>query len=185
MTMMTTKLTADVSVVDAFRLLKAGFPVHIAPAPEATDETRLRGGWKDRKGNIHYDRCAFYSEPETAMAVARAFGQDCLFGLYPNSFGNGRVYLLKDLLRHRVLALRYAGNYVSDGEYLFVACLGDELPFEAEVLGSLPADLVLIFVADIRTRLYGQVYADTTEPAPAEPVLPSLLLPQKPQNPYN
>ena len=169
MMMMTAKLTADVNVVDAFRLLKAGFPVYIASAPEATDETRLRGAWKDREGNIHYDRSAFYLEPETAMAVARAFGQDCVLGLYPNSFGNGRVYLLKDLIRHRVLALHHTGNYVSDGEHLLVACLGNKLPFEAEVLGWAPTDLVLTFVYT-HTHAHTRKQAGTTEPALSEPV---------------
>jgi len=141
------EIIGQISVAKAFSLLKSGKPISIASAPESMDVLPVRGAYKDREGNIHYDQWAFYLQPETAIAVARAFLQDCLFGLYPNDRGNGRVYLLKDLIRHRVLALRHAGGYVSDGEHLLVACLGDTLPFEpiGEVQ-SLPADLVLTFV---------------------------------------
>jgi hypothetical protein len=136
----------QIGVAQAFSLLKSGKPIFIASAPESMDVLPLRGAYKDREGNIHYDRWAFYLQSETAIAVARAFLQDCLFGLYPNTVGNGKVYLLKDLMRHRVLALHKAGGYVSDGEHLLVACLGDNLPFEAEVVDSVPTDLVLTFV---------------------------------------
>jgi len=136
----------QISVEQAFSLLKTGKPMFIASAPESMDVLPVRGAYKDREGNIHYDRWAFYLQPETAIAVARAFLQDCLFGLYPNEKGNGRVYLLKDLIPHRVSALRHAGGYVADGEHLLVACVGNELPFEAEVADSVPADLVLTFI---------------------------------------
>lgn len=136
----------QIDVAQAFSLLKSGKPISIASAPESMDVLPLRGAYKDSKGNIHYDRWAFYTEPATAVAVARAFMQDCLFGLYPNPVGNGRVYLLKDLVRNRVLSLRHTGGYVSDGEHLLTTCLGDSLPFEAEVLDEVPADLVLTFI---------------------------------------
>jgi hypothetical protein len=136
----------QISVAQAFSLLKLDKPIFIASAPEGMDALPLRGAWKDCKGNIHYDRWAFYLQPETAIAVARAFLQDCIVGMYPNTVGNGRVYLFKDHIPNRTLALRHTGGYVADGEHLLVACLGNELPFGAEVLDSVPADLVLTFV---------------------------------------
>jgi len=165
----------QLSVSDAFALLRKGLAVHIASAPEEEGVLPVRGAWKDREGNIHYDRSAFYLHPKLAIEVARAFGQDCVFGLYPNSFGNGRVYLLKDLIRYRVLALHHTGGYVSDGDHLLVACLGDDLPFEAEVLGWVPADLVLTFACThthAHTRKQaGSAEPVSTEPAPSEPAL--------------
>jgi hypothetical protein len=153
------KQSGYLSVSDAFALLRKGVAVYIAPAPEAEEVLPLRGAWKDGKGDIRSDRVSLYLSKDDALKTARAFGQECIIGLYPNTFGNGRVYLLKDLIRHRVLALRYAGNYVADGEYLLVACLGSELPFEAEVLGSLPADLVLTF--SLRTHTHARAHAYT------------------------
>jgi hypothetical protein len=155
----------QLSVSDAFALLRKGVAVYIASAPEAEEVFPLRGGWKDGEGDIRFDRVSFYLSQDTALRVARAFGQDCIIGLYPNAFGNGRVYLLKDLIRHRVFALRYAGNYVSDGEHLLIACLGNELPFEAEVLGSIPTDLVLTF--PVHTHTHTRTRSHTLAPAPA------------------
>jgi len=169
----------QLSVSDAFALLRKGVAVYIASAPEGEEVLPLRGAWKDGNRDIRFDRVSVYLSKDTALKVARAFGQDCIIGLYPHAFGNGRVYLLKDLIRHRVLALHYAGNYISDGEHLLVACLGDDLPFEAEVLGSLRADLVLTFSVSTHTHTYAPALAPTrlrergqagsTEPSPAEP----------------
>ena len=188
------------SVSDAFALLRKGVAVYIASAPEGEEVLPLRGAWKDGNRDIRFDRVSVYLSKDTALKVARAFGQDCIIGLYPNAFGNGRVYLLKDLIRHRVLALHYAGNYVSDGEHLLIACLGDELPFEAEVLGSLRADLVLTFSvgthththapapaptrlrsAPAPTRLRKRGQAGSAEPSPAEPA-PANSAPENPKS---
>jgi hypothetical protein len=136
------------SVLEAFEELKAGNPVYIASAPEGMDTQMVRGAWKDSKGKIYHDLCAFYSHKDTAMTIAHLYGQKCIFCLYPAPLGNGRVYLLKDSLRNRVLALRYGGGYVSDSEHLLIACLGSEPPFEMEIVDSLPVDLVLSFVVE-------------------------------------
>jgi hypothetical protein len=153
------------SVSDAFALLRKGVAIHIASAPEAEGVLPLRGAWKDGNGDIRSDRVSLYLSKDDALKTARAFGQECIIGLYPNTFGNGRVCLLKDFIRHRVLALRYTGNYVSDGEHLLIACLGSKLPFEAEVLGSLPADLVLTFAVSTPTHTHTHARAHAYAPA--------------------
>jgi hypothetical protein len=141
--MQQTKQMETIDVAQAFSLLKSGTPIFIAPAPEG--EKALQGAWKDSKANIYRDRSAFYLRKEMALQTARAFQQQVIFCLYPFERGNGRVYLLKDHIHNRTLALRHTGGYVSDGEHLLVACLGDKLPFEGEVIDELPADLVLSF----------------------------------------
>ena len=130
MEMMTAKLTADVNVVDAFRLLKAGVPIYIASAPEATGEIRLREAWKDDDGDIRYDYSAVYLAEEPALTVARAFNQPYILALTANPKAKAKAYLLPDTIRNRVYALRYAGGYISDGTYLMTAVeAGKRVPF--------------------------------------------------------
>jgi hypothetical protein len=133
------------SVSEAFAMLKAGTPLFVASAPEGMDTQGLREAWKDSKGYFHSDLCAFYTRIEDAMTVARLYGQDCILCLFPAPSGNGRAYLVKDLIRNRVSAIREAGGYIADGEHLLITRLGDEPLSEMEVEDSLPADLVLTF----------------------------------------
>jgi hypothetical protein len=130
------------SVSDAFTILRAGIPVYIASAPEASGVLPLRGGWKDDKGDLHFDLSCVYLSKDTALKVARAFGQVCIFAATPNPEATGRVYLLQDTMRNRVYSLRYAGGYTADGTHLMTAVADGELPFEpiGEVY-SLPADI--------------------------------------------
>ncbi len=133
------------NVAEAFAILKKGTPVFVASAPEGMDTRGVREAWKDSKGYFHRDLCAFYTRIEDAMMVARLYGQDCVFCLYPTPSGNGRAYLVEDTVRNRISAIRHAGGYIADGEHLLIACLGNEPPVEMEVEDSLPADLVLTF----------------------------------------
>jgi hypothetical protein len=118
------KLTADVNVADAFRLLKTGVPIYIAPAPEATDEIRLREAWKDNNGDIHYDYSAVYLDKDTALQVARAFNQDSILALRLAKRGKGKAYLLRDTIHNRVMTLLHAGGYTADGNFLLTATDG-------------------------------------------------------------
>ncbi len=133
------------NVAEAFAMLKQGTPVFVASAPEGADTRGVREAWKDSKGYFHRDLCAFYTNIEDAMTVARLYGQDCVFCLYPSPTGNGRAYLVEDTVRNRISAIRHTGGYIADGEHLLIAHLGDTLPCEMEVMDSLPADLVLSF----------------------------------------
>jgi hypothetical protein len=130
------------SVSDAFTILRAGLPIFIASAPEASGAMPLRGAWKDYNGDLHFDLSCVYLSKETALKVGRAFGQVCIFAATPNPDAKGRVYLLQDTMRNRVLSLRYAGGYTADGTYLMTSVADGELPFEP--IGeaySLPADV--------------------------------------------
>jgi hypothetical protein len=130
------------SVSDAFTILRAGLPIYIASAPEGSGALPLRGAWKDDKGDLHFDLSCVYLSKDTALTVARAFGQVCIFSATPNPDAKGRVYLLQDTMRNRVYSLRYAGGYTADGTHLLTSVREGELPFEpiGEVY-SLPADI--------------------------------------------
>jgi hypothetical protein len=143
---MTMQMTQQMSVAQAFSLLKSGKPVFLASAPEGTKA--LRGAWKGDDGDIHHDLWAVYTDKKTASSVARAYGQG-VFALKPAKRGNGQVYLLKDSIRNRVFALRYAGNYATDGEHLLVVCLGKPLLFEDEIIDWVPTKAEG-FVKDVR-----------------------------------
>jgi len=120
-------------VLDAFRLLQRGVPVYIASAPEDECAFLLKGAWRDDDGRVHYDRSTIYLQRQTALEVARAFQQQCILALVPFEDAEGAVYLLKDTPLNRTLALRYAGGYTADGEYLFTACTaGVDLPVNIE-----------------------------------------------------
>jgi len=136
------ELLGYLSVSDAFTVLRAGLPVYIASAPEASGALPLRGAWKDDDGDLHFDLACVYLSKDTALQVARAFNQMCIFAATPNPEARGRVYLLQDTMRNRVLSLRYAGGYTADGTHLMTSVADGELPFEpiGEV-HSLPADI--------------------------------------------
>jgi len=135
------------SVSDAFTILRAGIPAYIASAPEPSGALPLRGGWKDDEGNLPFEVFCVYLSKETALKVARAFQQRFIIALTPNPEAQGRVYLLQDTVRNRVLSLRYAGLYIADGTHLMTAVADGELPFEpVGEAHSLPADLVLTLV---------------------------------------
>jgi len=141
----TMTLTAEqmgfLSVSDALTILRAGLPVYIASAPEVSGALPLRGGWKDDEGNLPYEVFCVYLSKDTALQVARAFGQKFIISITPNPEATGRVYLLQDTMRNKVLSLRYEGLYVADGTHLLTKADG-ELRFEpiGEVQ-SLPADI--------------------------------------------
>jgi hypothetical protein len=130
------------SVSDAFTILRAGIPVYIASAPEPSGGLPLRKGWKDYNGDLHFDLSCVYLSKDTALKVARAFGQVSIFAIAPNPEAQGRVYLLQDTVRNRVLSLRYAGIYIADGTHLMTAVADGELPFEpVGEAHPLPADI--------------------------------------------
>jgi hypothetical protein len=130
-------------VLDAFRLLQKGVPVYIASAPEDEAAFLLKGAWRDEEGRIHFDRSTIYLQRSTALEVARAFRQECILALTPYTDAEDAVYLLKDTPLNRTIALRYAGGYTADGEYLLVAVkAGADLPVYVEgEHDMLPADV--------------------------------------------
>jgi len=171
------ELLGYLSVSDAFTILRAGLPVYIASAPEPSGALPLRGAWKDDEGNLPFEVFCVYLSKDTALKVARAFGQKFIIALTPNPEAQGRVYLLQDTVRNRVLSLRYAGLYVADGTHLLTAVADGELPFEP--IGeahSLPANIAFPSTdthththAPTPTRLRERGQAGTAEPAPANP----------------
>jgi len=147
------------SVSDAFAVLRAGVPIYIASAPEASGVLPLRGAWKDKDGDLHFDLACVYLSKDTALQVARAFNQKCIFAATPNPEARGRVYLLQDTVRNRVLSLRYAGLYVADGTHLLTAVADGELSFEpVGEAHSLPANTTLPYT-HTRIRLRACAYA--------------------------
>ena len=129
-------------VSDAVSVLLAGIPVYVASAVEPTDELKLRGGWVDDDGNLHYDWAGFYLCKDTALQVGRANAQQCILSLTPNAIGTGRVYLLKDTPRNRNIALKYCGGYTADGKCLITATNKDiPLTLLGKVLNTVSVDI--------------------------------------------
>ena len=129
------------TVVDAFRLLEAGFPVYIVSAPLESNALPLEGGWKDDDGKVHLDCSCICLSLEKARQIGREYNQECILALYPSADGEAEAYLLVDTPFARQVALDYAGGYTGDGEYLLVGVKGDASPFSEAYEDWTPVDM--------------------------------------------
>ena len=132
------------SASDAYALLQAGLPIYIVSAPPETNALPLDGGWVDDDGNIHYDCSAVVLNPETAMAIGRAFRQQCIMRVYPCHNGNAEVYLMPDTEFNRQVALKYCGGYTADGKWLVAAVDAEKSVFLPEYAEYTLADVEFI-----------------------------------------
>ena len=133
-----------ISASDAFYLLEAGITLYVVSAPVDTHALPLAGAWKDDTGTIHTDCSAVVLNPATAHEIGREYNQHYILRITPCADGNSEVYLIKDTPFAREVALKFAGGYTADGNWLFTVVNRERSIFEDSYTDWLYADCELV-----------------------------------------